>query len=65
MAIYLIDKIKPKNGGSFPMVDAEDVLLPDGTRLTSILPVFVTEEEYAAMEKAGTINQDTTYFIYR
>lgn len=25
MPIYLIDKIKPKNGGTFPMVDAEDV----------------------------------------
>lgn len=34
MAIYLIDKIKPKNNGSFPMVDAEDVLMPDGTRLS-------------------------------
>ena len=33
MAIELIDKIKPKNGGSFPMVDATDVLMPDGKRL--------------------------------
>lgn len=35
MAIYLIDKIKPKNNGTFPMVDAEDVLMPDGTRLSN------------------------------
>lgn len=34
MAIYLIDKIKPKNNGDFPMVDAEDVEMPDGTRLS-------------------------------
>lgn len=34
MAIELIDKIKPKNNGSFPMVDAADVEMPDGTRLS-------------------------------
>lgn len=36
MSIELIDKIKPKNGGSFPMVDAEDVLMPDGKRLDEL-----------------------------
>lgn len=41
MAIELIDKIKPKNNGSFPMVDAEDVLMPSGKRLSE-LPI---EEE--------------------
>lgn len=34
MAIYLIDKIKPKNNGTFPMVDAADVEMPDGSRLS-------------------------------
>ena len=33
MAIELIDTIKPKNNGSFPLVEAEDVLMPDGKRL--------------------------------
>ena len=33
MAITLIDKIKPKNNGTFPLVDAADVLMPDGKRL--------------------------------
>ena len=34
MAIDLIDKIKPKNGGSFAMVDAQDVQVDDaGKRL--------------------------------
>lgn len=35
MPIELIDKIKPKNGGEFPLVDAADVLMPDGTRLST------------------------------
>lgn len=34
MAIDLIDKIKPKNNGSFALVDAVDVEMPDGTRLS-------------------------------
>lgn len=38
MAIELISKIKPKNGGTFPMVDAEDVLMPDGSRLSTFKP---------------------------
>lgn len=38
MAIELIDKIKPKNNGSFAMVDAEDVAMPDGTRLSEYNP---------------------------
>lgn len=34
MSIELIDKIKPKNGGTFSLVDASDVEMPDGTRLS-------------------------------
>jgi hypothetical protein len=34
MAIELISKIKPKNNGTFAMVDAADVEMPDGTRLS-------------------------------
>ena len=34
MAIDLIDKIKPKNNGKFALVDAVDVEMPDGTRLS-------------------------------
>ena len=29
MAVEIIDKLKPKNGGSFPLMDAEDILLPE------------------------------------
>ena len=38
MPIELIDKIKPKNGQGFPLVDAEDVVMPDGTRLSNFSP---------------------------
>ncbi len=34
MAINFIDKIKPANDGSFPLVDAVDIVLPDGSRLS-------------------------------
>ena len=37
MAIELIGKIKPKNNGTFSMVDATDVEMPDGSRLTAHL----------------------------
>lgn len=38
MSVELIDKIKPKNNGSFALVDAEDVEMPDGTRLSEYTP---------------------------
>ena len=38
MAIELMAKIKPKGGGSFAMVDASDVEMPDGTRLSEYNP---------------------------
>ena len=34
MAIDLIDKIKPKNNSAFALVDAVDVEMPDGSRLS-------------------------------
>lgn len=37
MPIEIIDKIKPKNNGSFPLMDAADVQMPDGKRLTEAL----------------------------
>lgn len=36
MPIELIDKIKPKNGQGFPLVESEDVEMPDGTRLSDL-----------------------------
>ena len=34
MAVEVIDKIKPKNNGNFALVDAADVEMPDGSRLS-------------------------------
>ena len=53
MPIELIDKIKPKNSGSFAMVDAQDVEMEDGTRLPEALAaiprmVLISREEYEA-----------------
>ena len=48
MAIDLIDTIKPKNNGTFPMVEAEDVVVGKGTaeekRLPEALEGKLTEE---------------------
>lgn len=48
MAIELIDTIKPKNGGSFPIVEIGDVGMPDGTKLDKALPTMIEKyvDEY-------------------
>ena len=33
--VELISGITPKNGGNFPLVQAKDVEMPDGTRLSN------------------------------
>lgn len=45
MAIELIDKIKPKNNGSFPMVDSDDVEMPDGSRLSGFARVMASGKD--------------------
>lgn len=47
MAIDLIDTIKPKNNGTFPMVEAEDVVVGKGTAEEMRLP--------DALKKAGPV----------
>lgn len=75
MSIELIDKIKPKNGGKFALVDAVDVEMPDGTRLSDLVPLleeiaklikdvaclFQTIEKIEA--KLETISSDTTSIL--
>lgn len=71
MAIELISKIKPKNGASYPMVDAADVAMPDGTRLDefqqtvlgAIRMQAVTVEWYNEMREAGTLEPNVCYLI--
>ena len=77
MAIELIDTIKPKNGGSFPIVEAADVAMPDGKRLdesieeagqlldentgTRLRLWYGTQEEYDVLEVHAP---DVLYNIY-
>lgn len=50
MAIELIDTIKPKNGGSFPIVEAEDVSMPDGKRLSEMSMSYPIVEADAELQ---------------
>ena len=53
MPIDLIDTIKPKNGGSFPMVEAEDVVVGKGTADEKRLPEALAEAgKVAAVDTA-------------
>lgn len=58
MAIELIDKIKPKNNGGFVMVDAEDVAMPDGTRLS--------ECEFGCYKvvEGATVIEPNKYYVF-
>ena len=51
MPIEIIDKLKPKNNGKFALVDAADVGMPNGKRLTEEL-----EEKLAEKPKPSTID---------
>lgn len=70
--IDLISGIRPKNNGNFPLVNAKDVLMPDGTRLSEFTggtsadtPVFDLEAlglpavPYGGTE-AVSVETDTT-----
>lgn len=62
MAIELIAKIKPKNNGNFPMVDAEDVAYKEG-RIADYMPICLSRAEYEALVAEGNINNTTPYLI--
>lgn len=63
MAIELISKIKPKNNGTFAIVDAVDVEMPDGRRLSEMVFTVKTQEEYDALVEAGEVDETTLYMI--
>ena len=48
MSVNVIDTIKPKNGGSFPVVDAADVAVSSGTRLDDALTAKANASDLAA-----------------
>jgi hypothetical protein len=64
MAIEVIGKIKPKNNGTFPLMDAEDVLMPDGTRLSGYTPFIpISQEDYDLLVSSGTVDESKYYVI--
>lgn len=64
MPIFIIDKIKPKNNGKYPIADAEDVAFKEG-RIPDYMPEAVTQAEYEAREKAGQIVATKPYLIIK
>lgn len=50
MAVYLIDKIKPKNNGTFGMADTVDIDHSDGRRLDVVLDE-IAEKQTAAEQQ--------------
>lgn len=62
MPIYLIDKVKPKNNGSFAMADAEDIAYKNG-RLPDYMPVALTQAEYDALDADNKLCETTPYLI--
>lgn len=45
MPIYLIDKVKPYNDQPFALIDAVDVEMPDGKRLSELDLTVPQKEE--------------------
>lgn len=69
MAIYIIGKLKQKNDGKFALLDAADVEMPDGKRLSevgfltndSLVPI--TQEAYNDLTDAEKNDPSKYYFI--
>lgn len=58
MPIEVIDTIKPKNGQDFPIVDAEHVKMPDGSRLSDF-----SAGAYPELEGTAELQPDK-YYIF-
>lgn len=52
MAVEVIDKIKPKNGGSFPIVEAVDVEVSEGVRLPEALGQKAEQTDFEELSSA-------------
>lgn len=74
--IDLISGLRPKNGGSFPLVDAKDVRIDDEARLSNVVGLVadagsgtfyrvrvISQADYEALEQAGTTDPATLYFV--
>ncbi len=59
-SIELISGITPKNGGTFPLVNSKDVLMPDGSRLSDFATP-VTDLKYFSITNDGVISLRPEY----
>lgn len=64
MPIFIIDKIKPKNNGKYPIADAEDVAFKEG-RLTDYMPEAMSKKAYEELKAAGKVIMTKPYLIYK
>lgn len=62
MAIEVIDKIKQKNNGTFALMDAADVEMPDGTRLDNKIKDIDTVSK-TTLPEDGIAETGTMYFL--
>lgn len=68
-SIELIGGLKPKNNGSFPLMEAKDIQVdPEGTRLDAALngintSVILTLAEYQELENNGQLKESTSYIV--
>lgn len=64
MAIGITGKFKPK--GNFPLMDAEDIEMPDKTRLPDYMNslfVPISQADYDALVAAGKVDESKYYMI--
>ena len=53
-SVELVSGLAPKNDGAFPLIQAKDVEMPDGTRLSEFKTVMETYiDEYIAAALGG------------
>lgn len=68
-SIELIGGLKPKNNGSFPLMDAKDIQVDDtGKRLDAALAdigtsVILTLAEYQVLKNSGQLKETTSYIV--
>lgn len=68
-SIELIGGLKPKNNGSFPLMEAKDIQVDsEGTRLDAALngintSVILTLAEYQELENNGQLKETTSYIV--
>ena len=60
--IEMTGKFKPKNNGSFALMDAEDISYRDG-RVSDYIPCLLTADEYAELEASGAVQKNIPYII--